>query len=306
MVNTFYFDWEIVFMKWLQSFESTFLNLISNGVAMLGEEYFLLLVIGTCYWCLDKNLGRKVSMSLVGGMLGGTMLKCIFLRNRPYMADQTIKCIRPAHKDEDVMSLAGQGYSFPSLHSSMSVSCYTTIAIDKKRKVFTAVSIVLPLIIGITRVYLGVHYPTDVLAGWGIGLLASFVLLFLEKKWGYRASFIAILIVGIIGFFYCVENDFFACYGITLGMFLGFTFEEKKVNFKMPQKKIEIILRPIIGILLFVVISIILKLPVNLMDGKLSDQFLFYYRMFRYGLSAFVIIGLYPLCFEKMSKKLSK
>lgn len=105
---------------------------------------------------------------MLAAVIGGTIisfgLKEMFGRERP---DAVFRLV-------DVASL-----SFPSGHSMMSAVVYLTLAvlvsrIQKQRKLkiyIIAVAIFLTFIIGMSRVYLGVHYPTDVIGGWTIGIV---------------------------------------------------------------------------------------------------------------------------------------
>lgn len=97
-----------------------------------------------------------------GGAMLGALLKDLFARARPEIVPHLV----------EVTSL-----SFPSGHSMNSAIVYLTIAVLLSRgltasrlRAFVIVgAVLLVLIIGFTRVYLGVHYPSDVLAGWSIG-----------------------------------------------------------------------------------------------------------------------------------------
>ncbi len=296
MGNIFYLDFEIKIMEWLQSFESPFITNVAKFFTLLGDEYLMIIILGLCYWCFKKDLGRKVSLSVCASMIFSTLIKGAFLRRRPYMDNESVKCIRAAHPDANLMDPNAQGYSLPSMHSSNSVSEFGTIFKNTKNILLRITCIVLPLLIGLSRIYLGVHYPTDILAGFFIGLLSIIIFSIIEKKYGYKTGFIIILLLSLIGFFYCKDAEFYSCCGVTLGLFLGFTYEEKKVNFKNSTKWRSIVLRPLLGLLIFVIINAILKLPV----ASLADSyFLLLYRFFRYTLSTFIIIGPYPYLFKK-------
>lgn len=160
---------------WLQEM---FRDLTSLGsVAVL-----TLIVVATIGYLLVQ---RKPAMALflaaaIGAGTGlGVVLKGFFERPRPEIIAHLV----------DVHTL-----SFPSGHSMMSAIVYLTLAallirtLPKKREkaYVIIVAITLTLLVGVSRVYLGVHYPTDVLAGWSIGaawaLIAWVVAIRLQRR----------------------------------------------------------------------------------------------------------------------------
>ena len=297
MGNVFFFNWEIPLMEIFQSVSSSILTALATVFTLFGDEYLVILVLGLLYWCIDKKLGRRAALALSGTMIFGTLIKGAFQRRRPYMDNKSVKCIRAAHPDEDIMSPAAQGFSMPSLHASMSVSVYGTLAHETKKTSFIALGILLPFFIGLSRIYLGVHYPTDVLLGWLLGLILVFVLNGIEHKFGYKIGFLAVLIIGSAGFFYCRDDEFFSSFGIATGLLLGFMYEEKYVNFEKSAKWWSYIVRPVLGVLIFAVVSLILKIPAKAIS---TEWLALAYRLVRYAVSTFVIIGLYPHLFKKL------
>ncbi|MGE5403031.1 MAG: phosphatase PAP2 family protein [Ignavibacteriales bacterium] len=146
---------------------------IMRDITSLGGATVIVLfsVITIIYLLLQKK--RRSAMLVLLATLGGglleNLLKLLIARQRPALAFQ----LMPEYS-----------HSFPSGHSMMSAVIYLSIAvliarIQKNRNVRIYVvitGIFMTFIIGISRVYLGVHYPTDVLAGWALGLAwASFV-----------------------------------------------------------------------------------------------------------------------------------
>lgn len=121
-------------------------------------------VLGAAFFLLDRR--PRAAAFLVGSILGGVAvtfaLKAGFDRPRPDLV---------AHQMEALSA------SFPSGHSATAAVVYLTLgaliarSLPRVRlRVFVvAVAVVLTLAIGVSRVYLGVHWPTDVLAGWTVG-----------------------------------------------------------------------------------------------------------------------------------------
>jgi undecaprenyl-diphosphatase len=131
-----------------------------GGVTVLT---FLTTVIGG-YLILDgkRRLAFFVWGSVLAGMLAGSALKYAFDRPRPDLVPHGVYVVHS---------------SFPSGHSMLSAVTYLTLGAllarsDSRKRMkayFMLVATMVTLAVGVTRVYLGVHWPTDVLAGWTAG-----------------------------------------------------------------------------------------------------------------------------------------
>jgi undecaprenyl-diphosphatase len=130
-----------------------------------GTTLTLVTLAVTGFLLFHKQYGPLIFLltATIGGVLLETALKEFFGRERPTV----------------VLHLISVGsLSFPSGHSMMSAVVYLTqgvllARIQKKRIIrfyILIIALLLSFLIGISRVYLGVHYPTDVLAGWSVGL----------------------------------------------------------------------------------------------------------------------------------------
>jgi len=159
------------------------LHAMARDVTALGGYFCLILftLMTAGYLWLDRkhHLSQFLLGSAVSGYIVSTILKLFFQRPRPDIVP---------HLDYVVSS------SFPSGHSMNSAIIYLTLgtiiatSVARKRLKAYAMSVALfmTILIGISRVYLGVHYPTDVLAGWMAGLvwaiLCSFVARGLQRR----------------------------------------------------------------------------------------------------------------------------
>ena len=180
--NTFFFDWEVSLIVWLQAHMGTFGTTLASFISSFGEELACVAVIGFLYWCYDKRFGRFVGLNVLVGLVANPMIKNIFVRLRPYFVSPEIQCLKPVDKSADIYNIAAQEYSFPSGHSTNAAAVYGSLAKYKKNKVLTVIAVILPLLIGVSRFCLGVHYPTDVLCGWLLGLAIIFVVPWLQSK----------------------------------------------------------------------------------------------------------------------------
>lgn len=114
-----------------------------------------------------KAYSLLISINVILQVFINYSLKLLFARERP-----------------DILQLVTEkSYSFPSGHAMinmglylmLSICIYKTVKSKKLKYVFICILMILPIIIGLTRVYLGVHYITDILAGWSLGIAITFV-----------------------------------------------------------------------------------------------------------------------------------
>ena len=304
MGNTFYFQWEVELMRFLQAYMNDIEVKIASIVSMFGEELFLVLVLGFVYWVYDKRIGLKIGMNMMLANLAYPMIKNIALRRRPYMDHAGIECLKIVDKEADPMDIYAQGYSFPSGHSANSSVAMASLAYFFKHWIFKVLAVLIPLLVGVSRFCLGVHYPTDVLCGWLLGYGAVFLMPFLEKRFkSPRTLYVIIFAIGCVGFFYCRTNDYFSSLGMLLGLIIGNMFEEKYVNFDKPANAFAAVLRLIGGIALFFGLNTLLKMPFpsSILDSASAAQFAL--RFTRYAIIIFVEVGVYPMLFGKIIKK---
>ncbi|MGC1375682.1 MAG: phosphatase PAP2 family protein [Anaerolineales bacterium] len=132
----------------------------------LGSEEFFLLVFPALYWSINASLGARIGAILLftGGL--NDMLKMAFHGPRPYWVSAQVKA----------MSVEPT-FGVPSGHSQTAVVIWGMLASYIKRPWAWATAIVIILMIGLSRLYLGVHFPHDVLFGWLIGALTLWAFL---------------------------------------------------------------------------------------------------------------------------------
>lgn len=159
------------------------------------------------YRCFDKNIGSRMAAGLFVSLLGGSFLKNVVMRRRPDFDNSEIQCLRAPSGRGDVMDVAAQGYSFPSLHATETVVMFGYFYLWFKKRWARALCVFLILVIGFSRVYLGVHFPTDVLVGWLLGLSVFTIINFvLNRCHNWLWFFTGCATLFIHGWFLCRTN----------------------------------------------------------------------------------------------------
>ncbi len=301
MGNAFWLSWEPGLILFLQKFVTPVIKTLSEIITFFGDEYAMILLLGFLYWGYKKELGKKIALSAISALICSITLNNLVMRRRPYFDHPAIKCLKPRSSEGDPYDLSVQGFSFPSGHATNSVSTYAALGLNIKNKPLKVVLFVLPVLIGLSRLILGVHYPTDILAGWALSALA---ILLVSSVKNTNILYLLLIAVGIGGCFVGKSNDYYSALGIAFGFIAGFIFEEKFVHFENSEKLLLMLLRTAGGLLVFVVLDKLLKLPFpeSLLSSSTPLQFLI--RTVRYTLVSFVMIGVYPLSFRFIEKKL--
>lgn len=162
------------------TFEAAVMHISALGSGMVTGLIVLLVTL----FCVIAGHWRYAALMVAcsaGTGLAMWVLKGFYERDRPSIV---------THIDPP------GGHSFPSGHSMISAALYMTLAVlvsrtlERRRlRVFViAAGCFLTLLVGVSRMYLGVHYPTDVLAGWTAGLIWALVCGLIVRKLGKRGA----------------------------------------------------------------------------------------------------------------------
>ena len=173
------FEWGIPIIEWFQGLGDGLLP-IMKFFTFLGTENFYLLIMPSFLWCIDSALGFRVGLILLtSGTLNAT-LKLAFGLPRPYWVSDKVSAFS-----------SDKYFGAPSGHAQNAVTLWGRLAAGLGRTWITVGAIVLILAISVSRLYLGVHFPTDVLAGWIVGGIILILFLKLEapvKDWLSRKN----------------------------------------------------------------------------------------------------------------------
>jgi membrane-associated phospholipid phosphatase len=169
----------ILFILFLQSLGSWLLNPMKLFSA-LGNEQFYLFIAPAILWCFDAGLGMRMGLGLTLSSATNSILKLAFHMPRPFWYDARVQPLSTE-----------ASFGAPSGHSQNAVVVWGILANWINRPWAWAVAITLMFFIGLSRMYLGVHFPVDVLSGWLFGALLLWAILRFEApviRWLSRYS----------------------------------------------------------------------------------------------------------------------
>ncbi len=250
---------DIAYLLLLQNFREGvggFLTPAMEFITKLAVSPVIFWLIACLYWVFDKRAGGFIVLSFAVSNFFNQILKLSVCAYRPWIRDGRIVPAGDA-------IVAATGYSFPSGHTQTAASLYgaTAISYGKKRKWLFIVLLVLILLTGFSRNFLGVHTPQDVL----VAMLGSALLLFiasrvrtaLEKKPSLDIRFTALgILAAVLALAYIsfkpypmdyvngkllvdpvkMMEDAFEAVGMLCGMLLGWLIERRRIRFENDPK----------------------------------------------------------------------
>ncbi|MDR0924560.1 MAG: phosphatase PAP2 family protein [Hungatella sp.] len=155
---------EFDILYFLQSIHTPWLDMFMKEITGLGDSGIFWIITGAVLLCFKKTrvIGLCVILSLAAGFLIGNMfLKNLIARPRPCWIDDSIPLLIKNPGD----------YSFPSGHTLASFEGAVSIWLFNRK--WGTPALVLAVLIGFSRMYLFVHFPTDVLGGLVLGTLIA-------------------------------------------------------------------------------------------------------------------------------------
>lgn len=278
------FNAEII--KYIQSFANPTLDKLFVFITIMGEETFFMIVELVIFWCVDKEFGYRMGFTFISNSVVNGVVKNIFKVPRP-IGEPGIRSLRT--------ETAG-GYSFPSGHTQGAASLWTSITIKVKKAWMYVLGMAIVVLIAISRLYLGVHRPVDVIFGFAIGAAWVFVINYMFdicERTGRKSVFLIVIVPMAVLLFVFHDADYFKAAGVTLAFYAGYIIEPKYIKYDVKAKFIYQILKLIFGIAVLACIRAVLKAA--LPKDVISD----FIRYFLMGI--WVIIGA-PYVFTKFKK----
>lgn len=293
-------------LYWFESVRMPILDELMLAVTHLGEETAFLAITLIVFWCIDKKRGFFLMAIGFLGTMANQFLKLLCRVPRPWVLDENFTIL-------EVARAQATGYSFPSGHSQTAVGTFSAIAVTSKNRVVNYLCITLAVLVPVSRMYVGVHTPWDVLVGAGMALI--FVAL-LQKPmmgeqvhlknavfWGMIACASAlVLFVRLYPFPADVDEanltsglkNAYTMFGCTVGALVVYAVD-RKLDFPVDAAWWAQIIKAVLGLVLVVVVKSVLKTPLEAILPVYSA------RAVRYFLVVLTAGVLWPMTFRYFS-----
>lgn len=211
------FESAIEWMLALQETGGPFGATFFKTVTFLGDQEFYLLLFPLLFWCIDTRLGIRVAVAYLLSTILNVSLKELIDQPRPFEINPAVGLIEEY----------GQG--MPSNHAQSSVIIFGILAHHLQKGWSWAVALLIAFLVGFSRIYLGVHFPAQVLVGWGLAVaLLVIYIAFLDQleHWLSQRTFsqhviMASVLAAIILAFLGSNGDIVAATAVLWSMWCG-------------------------------------------------------------------------------------
>lgn len=297
-------------LHFLESIRTPFLDSIVALLTELGGETVFIIFGLLILWCFSKRNGYYLLTVCYSGIILNQFLKILCRVPRPWVKDPTFTIVESARE-------AATGYSFPSGHTTNAACTAGAIAAIFKKRWVTVICISLIILIGFSRMYLGVHTPLDV----GVAIVISLALVVIINKLYEKIDrdprlmyllFGAIVLINVAYLLYTCLWPFPAdvdaanlesartngcsLLGASLGMILAYFLDERYIKFEVSACWWAQLIKFVIGAALLIAIKSLLKAPLNALLGEIFG------RIARYFLMLLFIGAIWPLTFKFFGK----
>ncbi|HOZ72072.1 MAG TPA: phosphatase PAP2 family protein [Spirochaetales bacterium] len=150
-------DWGVEIIRAIQTVASPGLTAVMRALTLMGSEYFYLIFLPILFWCVDERYGARFGLVFLLSSFVNGWLKIVFAQPRPY------------HLDPAVGLGTESSYGLPSGHAQGTATFWGLLAPKIRRPWGLVLALAVPLVISFTRLYLGLHFPTDLFLGLALG-----------------------------------------------------------------------------------------------------------------------------------------
>lgn len=287
------------------------LNEFMLMITQLGDETAFLVAALIVFWCVDKHKGYYVMVVGFIGTMANQFLKLACRVPRPWVLDPNFNILEQARE-------AATGYSFPSGHSQNAVGTFGALAYTEKnvwlRWLWIAIAVLVPL----SRMYVGVHTPADVLVGGGMALVLVLLLKkpVLKNELKTMKLLLVLMMVMALGLFAYVEfwkfpadmdahnlesgmKNAYTMLGCIIGTAIVYLGERKFVNFDTKAVWWAQILKAVLGLAVVLAVKEGMKAPLEALMGTGGELAA---RAVRYFLIVVVAGLVWPMTFRWFAK----
>ncbi len=298
------------FLYLLEGIRCPFLDTVFSLITELGGETLYMALAIAVYWCVSKGLGFYILTTGFVGTIANQFLKLCFRIPRPWVLDPDFEIVESARA-------AATGYSFPSGHTQNAFSSFGCLGMWAKRG-WRVLCFAIVVLIGFSRMYLGVHTPLDVGVAFILGLVLMLALYPLFRNIEEHPKRMYAVIAGMIALtvaYLCyaelwpfpadIDADNLASgrengyklLGAASAMLLSYWLDRRYIRFETKAQPLTQALKLVLGLALVVGLRVVLKAPMYAVfgEGGVADAA-------RYFLVVLFAAAVWPMSFRFLAR----
>ena len=299
--------WGYQFLLLVEGMRTAFFDVFFSMVTDIGSGFGYIVLLIVVYWCVDKSVGQGLSFAYLYTAALNTWIKDIWRIPRP--GDPAL---------EGVLDRAGivrrvsplrheDSPSFVSGHTQGATVAWGYMAARFKRAWFWIVAVATVVLIGLSRMYLGVHFPQDVIGGLFVG--GTYLALWLAAaprvwEWLSRLSVVWLyalaLLVPVIVLLARPLYDMTVPMGAAIGLGIGYLLEGRTIRFSTDGPWLKRLLRAVLGLVIVLVTYLGLSALFDLATPLIGQAAASALRALRYALVGFAGGWLAPWAFVRV------
>lgn len=322
-------------LKIIQGFTNPFFDLYFGVLTSTGNTLPIIIIMILLYYTINKEYSVRFVYLLVFSAHFNKIVKIFFHNPRPYLQDPTFRVTTDVFGYQTIWG--ADGYSFPSGHSQTQGTAWSYIFSKHRKFPIVIAGTILLISIPLSRCYLGVHWPSDILVGVLFGFFLTIGFLFFDKKYSnkiYQLDYSKKILLGMIGSIGLLflgfitlligslftfngaisltdphvwnEADLGTYPGILAGIVIGQILEQRHVNFEIKRDQyIVILFRALFGLCSIIILYFIAKAVEGVAE---QFQYILIWIPTITNYIAYFIIALFaafiiPLVFTKIENK---
>ncbi len=279
------------FIIWVQQWSTPFWDRFWQLITMLGDLEFYMLAIPLLYWLMSKKFAFGFAIIFILSAYFNSACKYNFITERPPW---------------DLRLIDQEGFAFPSGHAQGNTGFWGFLARHINKSWAYIGAGILVALVSFSRIYLGVHFPIDIIFGIAIGLtaLALYELAWKHRPRGVELSRYLLLSGGAIFLLFLLHNkgDGPMTAGFLLGTLWGYGLEKELVGWSEKANISQNIIKVVLGLLVFFGLREITRTLFINIPGITEDQELIYPVMtwLRYTIMGFWVTLIAPWLFQRL------
>ena len=303
------------FLYLLEKIRNPVFDFFFSLITHIGEETFFLVIAILFFWCINKREGLYILITGLVGTVLNQFLKLICRIPRPWVKNPKFTIVESARAE-------ATGYSFPSGHTQNVAGTFGTVAVTRSNRWIRGGAIAVIILVGLSRMYLGVHTPWDVLASLAIAAIIIIALnpVFSDEK-RFRKHFPIVLAVcaAISRAFLIYANliseakydlnnlnsarkNAATLFGCVIGLCIGYPIDLKFTDFDTKANWYSQVIKLTLGLGVVLLLKSTLGKPLELLFGLVFSNPVYIARAVRYAIIVLFAGAVWPLTFKFFAK----